>query len=82
MTLNDGERCVRLRRGAGVLPCFAEVRVLIRAADARHLDLHEQRAVLQFWIWEILNFILTRCREDCGANVHDDLLDLALQLEP
>ena len=82
VALNDREWSVSFGGCAGVLLHLTEVGVFVCAAYARHLDLHEQRAVLQFWIWEILNFILTRCREDCGANVHDDLLDLALQLEP
>ena len=44
VALDDREGRVGLGRRAGVLLGLAQERVLVGAADARHLDLHEQRA--------------------------------------
>ena len=41
VALDDRERCVGLGRRAGVLLGLAKKRVLVGAADAGHLDLHE-----------------------------------------
>ena len=68
MALNDGERCVRLRRGAGVLLCFAEVRVLIRAADPGHFDLHQQGAVFERRVGELLDLIRRRSGQDSSLD--------------
>ena len=62
VALNNWKWSVSLGGCAGVLLHLTEVGVFVCAADARHLDLHEQRAVLQLWIGEFLNLVLARCR--------------------
>ena len=59
VALDDRERCVGLSRRTGVLLSLAQKRVLVGAADAGHLDLHEQRPVGQGGSAELLHLIAT-----------------------
>ena len=68
VALDDRERGVGLGRRAGVLLGLAEEGVLVGAADARHLDLHEQGPVGERGPRELLHLIASRSHQHGGLH--------------